>query len=209
MKLNGLLDLGRSLPAFDELVVGLREGRAPAAPLAIYHAARPYLVAALAGQLDRPLLIITPRTNRARQWIDELRAWLPDEFPVHNFADPDALSYERIPWVAETRQRRLEALVGLLTWETSGAEERAEREAQIESPHDSPPHAPRSTLTSPRPHRRRVCPRAHADDPALAGDACGAADPAAGAAVRFESDAGLVGGPRLRGGGGRGCAGTV
>ena len=123
MKLNGLLDLGRSLPAFDELVVGLREGRAPAAPLAIYHAARPYLVAALAGQLDRPLLIITPRSNRARQWIDELRAWLPDEVPVHNFADPDALSYERIPWVAETRQRRLEALVGLLTWETSGAEE--------------------------------------------------------------------------------------
>ena len=34
MKLNGLLDLGRSLPAFDELVAGLREGRAPAAPLA-------------------------------------------------------------------------------------------------------------------------------------------------------------------------------
>jgi transcription-repair coupling factor (superfamily II helicase) len=122
MKLNGLLDLGRSLPEFDELAVGLREGRAPAAPLAIYHAARPYLVAALACQLDRPLLIITPRTNRARQWIDELRAWLPDEFPVHNFADPDALSYERIPWVAETRQRRLEALVGLLTWDASGAE---------------------------------------------------------------------------------------
>ena len=124
MKLNGLLDLGRSLPAFDELAVGLREGRAPAAPLAIYHAARPYLVAALARQLDRPLLIITPRTNRARQWVDELRTWLPDEVPVHSFADPDALSYERIPWVAETRQRRLEALVGLLTWETSGAEER-------------------------------------------------------------------------------------
>ena len=79
-------------------------------------------MAALACQLDRPLLIITPRTNRARQWIDELRAWLPDEFPVHNFADPDALSYERIPWVAETRQRRLEALVGLLTWDASGAE---------------------------------------------------------------------------------------
>ena len=122
MKLNGLLALGRSLPAFDELAAGLREGRAPAAPLAIYHAARPYLVAALARQLNRPLLIITPRTNRARQWVDELRIWLPDEVPVHNFADPDALSYERIPWVAETRQRRLEALVGLLTWEASGAE---------------------------------------------------------------------------------------
>ena len=153
MKLNGLLDLGRSLPAFDELAAGLREGRAPAAPLAIYHAARPYLVAALARQLDRPLLIITPRTNRARQWMDELRAWLPDEVPVHNFADPDALSYERIPWVAETRQRRLEALVGLLTWETSGAEERGEREEQEQDAKRNRPrithHASRITLTPP------------------------------------------------------------
>ena len=150
MKLNGLLDLGRSLPAFDELATGLREGRAPTAPVAVYHAARPYLVAALAGQLNRPLLIITPRTNRARQWIDELRAWLPDEVPVHNFADPDALSYERIPWVAETRQRRLEALVGLLTWEASGAES-VEREAQTGSPHAHLPtlHAPRSTPLAP------------------------------------------------------------
>ena len=123
MKLNGLLDLGRSLPALDELAAGLQEGRVPVAPLAIYHAARPYIVATLARQLNRPLLIITPRTNRARQWIDELRIWLPDEVPVHNFADPDALSYERIPWVAETRQRRLEALVSLLTWETSGVGE--------------------------------------------------------------------------------------
>jgi transcription-repair coupling factor (superfamily II helicase) len=150
MKLNGLLDLGRSLPAFDELAAGLREGRAPTAPVAVYHAARPYLVAALARQLNRPLLIITPRTNRARQWIDELRIWLPDDVPVHNFADPDALSYERIPWVAETRQRRLEALVGLLTWVANGAE-RVVREAQTDSPHAHRPtlHAPLSTPLAP------------------------------------------------------------
>jgi transcription-repair coupling factor (superfamily II helicase) len=122
MKLNGLLDLARSLPALAELAAGLQEGRAPAASLAIYHAARPYVVATLARQLSQPLLIVTPRTGRARQWIDELRIWLPDEVPVHNFADPDALPYERIPWVAETRQRRLESLVELLTWETGGAE---------------------------------------------------------------------------------------
>ena len=150
MKLNGLLDLGRSLPAFDELAAGLREGRAPAAPLAIYHAARPYLVAALARRLDRPLLILTPRTNRARQWVDELRTWLPDEVPVHNFADPDALSYERIPWVAETRQRRLEALVSLLTWETCGAES-GEREAQTRSAPRSTHHASRAPSSSPLP----------------------------------------------------------
>ena len=123
MKLNGLLDLGRAFSALTELAAGLQEGRAPAAPLAVYHAARPYIVANLARQLNQPLLIITPRSNRARQWIDELRIWLPDEVPVHNFADPDALSYERIPWVTETRQRRLESLVELLTWEASGGAE--------------------------------------------------------------------------------------
>jgi transcription-repair coupling factor (superfamily II helicase) len=56
------------------------------------------------------------RCHRARGWVDELRIWLPDEVPVYNFADPDALPYERIPWAPETRQRRLEALVGLLSW---------------------------------------------------------------------------------------------
>ncbi len=115
MKLNGLLDLVHDLPALRDLAVELAAGRAPGESLEVYHAARPYLVAALARALNQPLLIITPRSNRARQWVDELRTWLPDEIPVHNFADPDALPYERIPWAPETRQRRLEALVSLLT----------------------------------------------------------------------------------------------
>ena len=116
MKLNGLLDQGQALPAIDELAGALAAGRAPAAPLDIYHAARPYVVAVLARLLNRPLVVVTARTVRARQWVDELRVWLPDEVPVYNFVDPDALPYERIPWVPETRQRRIETLVGLLSW---------------------------------------------------------------------------------------------
>jgi len=115
MKLNGLLDLGERSPALRELVAALQEGRPPAAALGIYHAARPYVTAVLARGLNRPIVILTARSNRARQWVDELRIWLPDEYPVHFFADPDALPYERIPWAPETRQRRLEALVGLLS----------------------------------------------------------------------------------------------
>ncbi len=115
MKLTGLLEFSRRLPALEALAAQLRDGRAPDVPLEAYAAARPYLVAGLALLLKQPLLIITPRSNRARQWVDELRIWLPDEVPVHHFADPDALPYERIPWAPETRQRRLEALVGLLT----------------------------------------------------------------------------------------------
>ncbi len=115
MKLNGLLDLGEQLPAFRELAASLASGQAPRAPLGLYHAARPFVAAMLARVLRRPQVIITARSGRARQWVDELRIWLPDAYPVHFFADPDALPYERIPWVPETRQRRLEGLVSLLT----------------------------------------------------------------------------------------------
>ncbi len=114
MKLTGLLDLVQRLPALQDLAELLSAGQTCDAPLDIYHAARPYAIAGLARLLNRPLLVITSRTQRARQWVEELRAWLPDEVPVHHFADPDALPYERIPWAPETRQRRLEALVGLL-----------------------------------------------------------------------------------------------
>ena len=147
MKLTGLLDLSPSLPGFAELVASLRAAAPGNSPLPIYHAARPFVVAALARELNQPLVIITPRTVRARQWVDELRTWLPDEVPVHNFADPDALPYERIPWAPETRQRRLEALAGLLTWEARGAES-GERGANTAAP--NVPGAPHPTLHTPR-----------------------------------------------------------
>jgi transcription-repair coupling factor (superfamily II helicase) len=116
MKLNGLLPFGMRQSEVEELVDGLKAGE-PQPPLGVYHAARPYLVAILAQELPRPLLVLTARSNRARQWVDELRVWLPDEIPVHAFADPDALPYERIPWAPETRQRRLESLSDLLSAE--------------------------------------------------------------------------------------------
>ena len=128
MKLDGLIELGQGLPALRGLAAALAAGQPPAAPIEAHHAARPYVVAALARTLNQPLVILTARSLRARQWVDELRIWLPDEIPVHSFADPDALPYERIPWAPETRQRRLESLVSLLTWEgeSRGGESNAE-----------------------------------------------------------------------------------
>ncbi len=133
MKLDGLIERGRELPALRELAAALAAGQPPAAPIEVFHAARPYVVAALARTLNQPLVILTARSLRARQWVDELRIWLPDEVPVHSFADPDALPYERIPWAPETRQRRLEALVGLLTWDASGAAEQEQGTRNSES----------------------------------------------------------------------------
>jgi transcription-repair coupling factor (superfamily II helicase) len=114
MKLNGLLDFGAHTPAVNDLVSALQSGQAQP-PLGVHHAARPYLVAILAQALNRPLVVVTARSSRARQWVEELRVWLPDAVPVHAYADPDALPYERIAWAPETRQRRLESLTGLLT----------------------------------------------------------------------------------------------
>jgi transcription-repair coupling factor (superfamily II helicase) len=114
MKLNGLLEYAEQVPDIRAFLMGLAAGDLPAEPLGVYHAARPFLVAVMARAMRRPLLVVTARTSRARQWVDELRAWLPDEVPVHSFADGDALPYERIPWAPETRQRRVESLVSLL-----------------------------------------------------------------------------------------------
>ena len=129
MKLNGLLDLGQNLPVLEELAGQLAAGQAPAAPLGLYHAARPYAVALLAqarcpqgdaSSANTPILVVTARSSRARLWVDELRTWLPDDVPVHLFADPDALPYERIAWAPETRQRRIEALSSLVLCQGSG-----------------------------------------------------------------------------------------
>jgi transcription-repair coupling factor (superfamily II helicase) len=116
MKLSGLIQYAEQLPDVRAFLSTLESDGPPPAPLGVYHAARPYLAAILAHAIRRPLVIITARTGRARQWVDELRAWLPDEIPVHFFADGDALPYERILWAPETRQRRIEGLVSLITW---------------------------------------------------------------------------------------------
>ena len=102
--------------------------------------------------------------------MDELRIWLPDEVPVHNFADPDALPYERIPWAPETRQRRLEGLVGLLTWEAMERRSRGAEEQSGQTTEYRIAYAYASPRTA-RPHRRRLRPRADADDAARPRDA--------------------------------------
>ena len=61
----------------------------------------------------------------AQQLVDQLLTWLPPleagGAPVHQFADPDALPYERIPWSGATRQRRLTTLAALQQQRAAGA----------------------------------------------------------------------------------------
>ena len=62
----------------------------------------------------------------AQQLVDQLLTWLPPleagGAPVYQFADPDALPYERITWSGATRQRRLTTLAALQQQRTQGGQ---------------------------------------------------------------------------------------
>ncbi|MBN1934572.1 MAG: transcription-repair coupling factor, partial [Anaerolineae bacterium] len=85
------------------------------------YAARPYLVAALADDLRRPVLLVMARPDQVNTAIEQLRQWLPTPENVLRFSEPEALPYERIPWAAETVQERLRAIAALAHWKEGSA----------------------------------------------------------------------------------------
>lgn len=110
LRLSGLLDALRETEAGASLA---REDEIGDGPWGVSIAARPYVVAALAAWRQRPILLLTARTDVAGLYAEQLRLWLPPSGVVHWFADPDALPFERVPWSRETRQVRLATLVTL------------------------------------------------------------------------------------------------
>ena len=111
MNLSGLLDLLDEVPAYLALRKALASGGATG-DLALMRAARPFVVAALARALKRPVLIVTARVDRAYNVAEQLPAWVPDT-PVLRFAEPGPLFYERAPWGERARLGRLQVLARL------------------------------------------------------------------------------------------------
>ena len=115
MDLGRLLDLIREIPAYRRLLQEIDKGQA-ATNLSLLRAARPYVVAALATDLQRPILLVVGRPEQVNGIADQLRQWLPSPERVLRLAEPEALPYERIPWAAETVRERLSALSALVRW---------------------------------------------------------------------------------------------
>lgn len=120
MKLTGLLPFLHKVVAYQQLKDRLLALEAQP-PLALIAAARAYVAAVLALDLNRPLLLLAARSEDARQLTEALRIWLPDERPVFHFLNPDALPYERISWSQETIQARLRALTALVVARQPGS----------------------------------------------------------------------------------------
>ena len=105
-----LKTIGRQ-PAFQELVEELRSNRSPH-KLGLIRSARIPILVALQDALQRPLLLITDRTDRALLLEDEWDFWSPDQELCY-FPEPDPLYYENIPWSRKTRRERLQLLARL------------------------------------------------------------------------------------------------
>ena len=115
MNLRGLLSLIQDLPAYRDLLRDIERGEVDGS-LSLLPAARSALVAALAQDLRRPIVLVMARPEQINGTVEQLRQWLPAPERVLRFAEPEALPYERIPWAAETVQERLRVLTALTRW---------------------------------------------------------------------------------------------
>src|SRR5262245_30447234 len=99
MSLPGLLPMLYDRPEYRALAARVASGEA-AASAAPYDPARPYLLAALHADVTmprgRPMIVVTPRTDRARLLYEGLLAYSPPGTPIYFFPAPDLLPYERI-----------------------------------------------------------------------------------------------------------------
>ncbi len=111
--LSGLLEPLREHEAYRGLLAELGE-LPPGQPqvLGLIRAARAYVLAALALDTGRPLLVIGSRIDHAQNLAEQLLAWSPD-LRVLTYAEPDALFYERTPWSTRAIRARLEVLAAL------------------------------------------------------------------------------------------------
>ncbi len=112
MKLTGLLDALRQSTPYQYMQRALQDGQ-PVPDQHILRAARPFVVAALAADLERPVIWLIGRGNRAYNVTEQLPVWLPRQH-IQRFAEPTAMFYERAPWSNTTIQNRLKTLASLI-----------------------------------------------------------------------------------------------
>ncbi len=101
-----------SLTAYQDLLNRIREGDfigGNLRGLGLPRAVRLALLAALHHDLEKPILLLTNRADRALSLFDELGFWLPEGTNLY-FAEPNPSFYEDLPWSEGTRHDRLRVL---------------------------------------------------------------------------------------------------
>ncbi len=109
VNVSGLLASYELLEPYRALRDELQGGGTPPA-LGLLRAARPALLAALARDLQRPMLVVAGSMERAKTLVHSLRDWSPTPELVLRFPEPPTLFYERAPWTDEVISGRLHVL---------------------------------------------------------------------------------------------------
>ncbi|MEJ5225798.1 MAG: hypothetical protein WHV44_15175, partial [Anaerolineales bacterium] len=105
-----LLSAIRATPEYQTFLRQVQEDtRLPG--LGLLRAARLPLLAALHGDLNRPVLLLTDRADHALTLFDELGFWT--NAPRYLFGEPTPLFYEDAAWGVTTRTQRLQTLTAL------------------------------------------------------------------------------------------------
>lgn len=104
---------------FQPVFVDLQAGKELSA-LGLRRAARLPFLAALQRELNRPIVFLTDRTDRALAMQEELNLWAPQASRLF-FPEPTPLFYENAAWGENTRRERLTALTALAAYHIPGA----------------------------------------------------------------------------------------
>src|SRR5215469_17668712 len=113
LSLRGLLPLLANRPEFRRLLERLNNQSESPVLSGVVEAAKPYIVAALAVSLDRPVLYVVRDAGEAERVTDTLIGLIGRDFPVLPYADRDALPYERLMPDALSVQSRMNVLTAL------------------------------------------------------------------------------------------------
>lgn len=111
MQLESLLALLQGVPQYHTLLETLRAGGITV-DQRVMRAARPFVIASLARDLNVPVVIVTASVDRAYNIAEQLPVWLP-ETPVLRFAEPGVLFYDRAPWTEQAIRSRIGVLAAL------------------------------------------------------------------------------------------------
>jgi transcription-repair coupling factor (superfamily II helicase) len=112
VNVSGLAASFEKLDAYRCLQEELTGGVAPP-PLGVLRAVRPALLAALARDLERPMLVVAGSVERAKHLVQSLADWSLAPERILRFPEPLTLFYERAPWTDEVVSGRLRVLSSL------------------------------------------------------------------------------------------------
>ena len=106
--LRQLINIIQDTPAYHQLVNELKQRIGDIGTI-VMEAAKPYLISALQGSLQLPVLVITSQPENCKKLHEQISTWLGYS-NVKIFVEPDALPYERIASDVSTELERVNIL---------------------------------------------------------------------------------------------------